>query len=71
MSDLPNWTDRFFKISEAAAILGLNAATIRRWIRRGRIRTYGFRGARYVRPCDLLPPVTCDPMPKSRGKQGT
>ena len=46
----------FLKVSVAAAVVGLNPATIRKWIRQGRVRAFGYRGCLHVDPRDLLPP---------------
>ena len=43
------------KISTASFIAGLHADTVRRWVRSGRIRSWGFRGSLRVRVADLLP----------------
>ena len=54
------------KISEAAYMCDLNAQSIRRWIREGRIKAYGWKGSLRVRLSDLLPEVETTPptMPK-------
>jgi hypothetical protein len=43
------------KISLAAHITGLHPDTIRRWIREGRVKSWGYRGTLRVDPRDLLP----------------
>ncbi len=49
------------KISEAAYTCDLNAQSIRRWIREGRIKAYGWKGSLRVRLSDLLPEVEIAP----------
>ena len=57
------------KIAEAAYICDLNAQTIRRWIREGRIRAYGWKGSLRVRLEELLPEIEITPpiLPKVKG----
>ena len=43
------------KISVAAYLAGVHADSVRRWIRAGRIRSWGFRGTLRVDLADLLP----------------
>jgi transposase len=45
------------KIREAAEMADLNPQSIRRWIREGRIKAYGWKGSLRVRVTDLLPEV--------------
>ena len=45
------------KISRAAELCGLHSQTIRKWVREGRIKAWGFRGSRQVRLSDLLPEI--------------
>ena len=57
------------KIAEAAYICDLNAQTIRRWIREGRIKAYGWKGSFRVRLEELLPEIEITPptSPKVKG----
>ena len=56
------------KIAEAAYFCGLNAQTIRRWIREGRIKAYGWKGSLRVRLSDLSPEVEITPPASPKGK---
>ena len=55
------------RISDAAALAGLNCQTVRRWVRQGRIQAWGFRGSRRVRLDDLLPANTPATSPDGEG----
>ena len=57
------------KIAEGAEICYLNAQTIRRWIRQGRIKGYGWRGSIRVRLADLLPEIEITPPTSLDGKR--
>ena len=56
------------KIAEAAYICDLNAQTIRRWIREGRIKAYGWKGSLRVRLEELLPEIEITPPASPKGK---
>jgi excisionase family DNA binding protein len=53
--DEPSIRYGLFRIPHAAQILGIHPETIYRRIRRGQIRSYGYRGTRRVRLEDVMP----------------
>ncbi|MCU0945812.1 MAG: helix-turn-helix domain-containing protein [Rubritepida sp.] len=46
--------DRLLSYAEAAALVGRDARTIRRWVKLEKVRAVGFGRSRWIRESDLL-----------------
>lgn len=56
----PQIPDYYLTIPEAAEVIGVAKPTIRRWIRKGLLPSYGRKGTIRVKLSELLPPAPSD-----------